>query len=120
MKLKTSFRFVLPEPLEKGGEKASGEMRLIKVKDLVDLNSDIRVTENPSYFYVVLLGRVITSLGSHRMLNAKIIENLSTKNFAFLLDFMNQINHNVVKQFPIKCGHCGTVYQGELHLAGEL
>jgi hypothetical protein len=120
MKLKTEFKFVLPEPMDKGEEKPRGVMRLIKVKDLVDLNSDIRVIENPSYFYVVLLGRVITSLGHHKMLNAKIIENLSTKNFAFLLDFLNQINHSVIKQFPIKCGHCETVYQGELHLAGEL
>jgi len=120
MKLKTDFKFILPEPMEKGGEKPKGVMRLIKVKDLVDLSSDIRVVENPSYFYVVLLGRVITSLGHHRMLNAKIIENLSTKNFAFLLDFLNQINHSVIKRFPIKCEQCSEVYQGELRLAGEL
>lgn len=120
MKLKTSFKFVLPEPMEKGEEKQKGVMRLIKVKDLIEVNRDTRVSENSSYFYVVLLSRVITSLGQHKAVNTKIIENLSTKNFAFLLDFLNQINHNIVKQFPIKCSQCETVYQGELHLAGEL
>lgn len=120
MKLKNQFTFILPDYMENGSERVKGVMRLIKVKDLMEVQRDSRVNDNPSYFYVVLLSRVIISLGPYKIVNSKIIENLSTKNFAFLLDFLNNINHNVLKRFPIRCSSCDITYQGEMRLVGEL
>jgi hypothetical protein len=123
MKIKTEFSFVLPGRLaseDEAPQKVRGVMRLIKVKDLIDINRDSRVKESSSYFYVVLLCRVILKLGNEKVVNTKVIENLSTENFAFLVDFMNEINHKVISTFPVKCSGCNTVYSGEVTLVGEL
>jgi hypothetical protein len=119
MKIKKEFSFVLPDAVS-DTLKIKGTMRLVKVKDLMEVQRDSRVAENPSYFYVVLLSRIISSLDNHKVINTKIIENMSTRNFAFLLDFMNSINHNILNRFAIRCEECGTLYQGERRLAGEL
>jgi len=124
MKIKKEYSFILPKSLnstkEENSGKTKGVMRLIKVKDLLDVSRDTRVKETPSYFYVILLSRVILKLGNERIINSKVIENLSTENFAFLVDFMNEINHKVLHTFPVRCDKCGTVYSGEVILAGEL
>ena len=119
MKIKTEFNFVLPEGTNEKGQKIRGAMRLLKVKDLIDVYRDARVKETTAYFYVVLLGRVITKLGTDTMVHAKMIENLSTENFAFLVDFLNEINHKVLRTFPVRCASCDTVYTGEVSLVGE-
>jgi hypothetical protein len=120
VKLKTEFKFVLPQGAEDDkDEKMKGVMRLVKVKDLLDVYRDTRVKDSPSYFYVVLLSRLVTKLGDERMINTRVIENLSTENFTFLVDFMNEINHTILSRFPVKCGTCGTMYTGEVSLVGE-
>ena len=78
------------------------------------------LSELPSYFYVVLLSRIVTKLGKHRMVNARIIEGLHPVDFAFLVDFFNEINHKVISMLPIECSHCGNRYVGEVSLVGEL
>ena len=65
MKIKTEFNFVLPRGYvdEAGTEKKiRGTMRLLKVKDLMDINRDSRVKASASYYYVVLLAKVVTGL----------------------------------------------------------
>lgn len=119
MKLKTEFNFILPD-LTGDGNKIKGVMRLVKVKDIIEVYRDNRVKENPAYFYVVLLSRIVVKIEGEKMMNTRIIENLTSKNFAFLVDFMNEINHRVLKQFPVKCSSCGEEYLGELQLLGEL
>lgn len=122
MKIKTEFSFVLPRTSDKIASetpKIRGTMRLVKVKDILDVSRDSRVKDTPSYFYVVLLSRVIVRLGKEKIINSKVIENLSTENFAFLVDFMNEINHKILSIFPVKCEKCSSHYSGEVVLAGE-
>lgn len=122
MKIRTEFRFVLPKGKQSEDEKPKkirGVMRLIKVKDLIDIHRDNRVRENSAYFYVVLLSKVIIKLDDIKMMNTRVIENLSTENFAFLVDFMNEINHKVLSTFPVKCPSCSTIYTGDVTLVGE-
>lgn len=97
-KLRTEFRFTLP----KGsgikvdtGRKVNGTMRLIKVKDLVDIERDLQVKRETGSYYVVMLSRFITQLGALTSINRNIIEKLDPIDFAFLVDFMNEINHQV-------------------------
>ncbi len=118
MKIKTEFNFVLPQS-DREDQKVRGVMRLIKVKDLLEISRDVRVQESSSYFYVVLLARVIKKLDTETMVNTKMIENLTTENFAFLVDFLNEINHKVLSSFPVRCSNCDTVYSGDLNLVGE-
>jgi hypothetical protein len=122
MKIRTEFKFTLPKGImDKDGNrrKTTGVMRLIKVKDLMQIQHDTRVKESDAYFYVVLLSRTITRLGDHEMMNAKIIENLVPEDFAFLIDFLNEINHKVIKTIPVTCSACKKRYLGEFAVLGE-
>jgi hypothetical protein len=94
-------------------------MRLIKVKDLLQIYQDTRVKETEAYFYIVLLSRVVVALGNERMVTTKTIENLYPEDFAFLVDFLNEINHKVIKRIPVLCSACNNSYIGEFTLLGE-
>jgi len=122
MTLRTSFRFTLPngkgvkvEP----GRKASGVMRLIQVKDLVAIEKDAQVVQGTGLFYIVLLSKTITELGLERMVTRKTIEQLNSADVAFLIDLMHEINHQVIKQTPLKCASCGSIQMGTFALLGE-
>jgi hypothetical protein len=122
MTIRTEFRFTLPngsgikvEP----GRKVTGTMRLIQVKDLVLIERDSNVQEETSVFHLVLLSKTITELGMERMITRKTIEQLSPVDFAFLIDFMHEINHQVIKQIPIECSSCKRKYFGTFSLLGE-
>ena len=122
MKIRTEFPFVLPGGLpDNNGNliKTKGMMRLIKVKDLIQIYQDTRVKETEAYFYIVLLSRVVVSLGNERMVTTKTIENLFPQDFAFLVDFLNEINHKVIKRIPVSCSSCRNKYIGEFTLLGE-
>ncbi len=121
-KLRTEFNFTLPKGTGikvEQGRKVSGTMRLIKVKDLVDIERDGQVQRGTGAFYVVLLSRCIKQIGLINMVNRNTIENLDPVDFAFLVDFMNEINHQVIKKIPIKCDECGHEYIGLISQLGE-
>lgn len=121
-KLRTEFRFTLPRGTNvktEPGRKASGTMRLIKVKDLVDIERDSQVQRRTGEYYVVLLSRCVTQLGSNMTVNRNVIESLDPVDFAFLVDFMNEINHQVIKRLSLKCGECGKTYEGMVAQLGE-
>ena len=122
MKIKKEFKFILPqEVLDDNGkrQKVHGIMRLVRVKDLIDIHRDSRVQESSSYFYIVLLSRVIKKLGNEKVINTKVIENLSVENFAFVIDFLNEINHSVLSRFLVECTNCNTTFTGGVNIVGE-
>ena len=102
------------------GKKVTGVMRLIKVKDLVALEKDLGVSMNTGVFYVALLGMCVKQLGNVYPVNRRTIEKLNPVDFAFLVDFMNEINHQVIKRLPIKCEHCGCEFEGVIAKLGEI
>ncbi|MBE6360749.1 MAG: hypothetical protein E7059_04780 [Treponema bryantii] len=120
--MRTEFKFTLPKGTGikvETGRKVTGTMRLIKVRDLVDIERDSQVQRGTGAYYVVLLSRCITQLGLSSMINRKVIENLDPIDFAFLVDFMNEINHQVIKRLPIVCEECGHEYEGIISQLGE-
>lgn len=122
MKLRTTFRFTLPkgigvETLQ--GRKVSGTMRLIHVKDLVQIERDGQVQKGTGAFYVVLLSKVITELGQHKTINRNIIEKLYPIDFAFLIDFLHEINHQVIKKTTLVCPSCTHNFVGAFTQLGE-
>ena len=94
-------------------------MRLVKVKDIVSIERDSSVQKNTGAFYVVLLSKVIESLGAEKSINRNTIEKLNPVDFAFLVDFMHEINHQIIKKIPLKCPNCQTEYYGEFEQLGE-
>jgi hypothetical protein len=123
MKIKKEFNFVLPKPvLNENGEqiKVTGTMRLIKTKEMLNIFHDMRVKESSTYFYVVLLNISITKMSNVKSVTTRVIESLSPENFAFLVDFFNEINHSAINTVPIVCSSCNSKYIGEISLVGEV
>jgi hypothetical protein len=82
-------------------------MRLATARDeLVPLRDD-RVRENPAYLTVVLLGRVITRLGTIEDVHAGVVENLFAADLAFLQDLYRRINTEGSTRALVRCPDCG-------------
>ena len=121
-RIRTEFKFTLPKGTGvkvEAGRKVTGTMRLIKVKDLVDIERDSSVRKNTGLYYVVLLGKCVTQLGASTTVNRTVIEKLDPVDFAFLVDFMNEINHQVIKRLRLVCEECGHKYEGIISQLGE-
>jgi hypothetical protein len=106
--LQTEFRFTLPRGYvdESGTVHAEGRMRLATARDeLVPLRDD-RVRENPAYLTVVLLGRVITQLGSLPRVDAAVVEDMFASDLAFLQDFYRRINAEGHTLAAVTCPQC--------------
>src|SRR5690349_24573004 len=103
--LRTEFPFVLPRGYVDGSGVVhrDGVMRLATARDeLVPLRDD-RVRENPAYLTVVLLGRVVTRLGSVTDIHAGVIENLFAADPAFLQDFYRRVNSEGPTRAAVSC-----------------
>jgi hypothetical protein len=107
--LRTEFSFVLPRGYvdSSGVVHRDGVMRLATARDeLVPLRDD-RVRENPAYLTVVLLGRVVTRLGSVTDIHAGVIENLFAADLAFLQELYRRVNQEGHTRAGVKCPECG-------------
>jgi hypothetical protein len=114
--LRTEFSFELPRGYvdEAGTLHRSGAMRLATARDeLVPLRDD-RVRENPAYLTVVLLGRVVTRLGTITDVHAGIIENLFASDVAFLQDLYRRVNSEGHTRAAVACPECGHRFDVEL------
>jgi hypothetical protein len=107
--LVTEFSFLLPRGYvdRSGTVHRDGVMRLATARDeLVPLRDD-RVRENPAYLTVVLLGRVVTRLGSVTDIHAGVIENLFAADLAFLQDLYRRVNQEGHTRAGVACPECG-------------
>ena len=86
MTLQTEFEFELPLGFvdKEGNLHKKGTMRLATAMDEISILNDMRVQSNEAYIIIVLLGRVITSLGTLRSINTSVIENLFAGDLTFL------------------------------------
>ncbi|WP_111767138.1 hypothetical protein [Nakamurella deserti] len=106
--LRTEFPFVLPRGYvdAAGTVHRDGVMRLATARDeLVPLRDD-RVRENPPYLTVVLLGRVVTRIGTVEDVHAGIIENLFASDLAFLQDLYRRVNQEGHTRAAVTCPNC--------------
>jgi len=106
--LRTEFSFLLPRGYVDGSGTVhrDGVMRLATARDeLVPLRDD-RVRENPAFLTVVLLGRVVTRIGTIDDVHAGIIENLFASDLAFLQDLYRRINQEGHTRAAVTCPNC--------------
>jgi hypothetical protein len=106
--IQTEFRFTLPRGYVDSDGKVhrEGRMRLATARDeLVPLRDD-RVRENPAYLTVVLLGRVITQLGSLPRVDASVVEDMFASDLAFLQDFYRRVNAEGHTLAAVTCPEC--------------
>ncbi|MEU6481559.1 hypothetical protein ABZ858_32730 [Streptomyces sp. NPDC047017] len=114
--LRTEFPFQLPRGYvdESGTVHRDGTMRLSTARDELVPLRDVRVQENPAYLSVVLLGRVITRLGTLPLVHDGIVENMFASDLAFLQDFYRQINAEGHTRAAVRCPHCAEPFEVEL------
>ena len=106
--LRTEFEFELPRGYvdRSGTVHRHGVMRLATARDeLVPLHDD-RVRENPAYLTIVLLGRVVTRLGTLDEVHGGILENMFASDVAFLQDLYRRVNQEGHTRASVTCPAC--------------
>jgi hypothetical protein len=119
--LNTEFNFILPRGLvdAQGGIHRQGSMRLATAKDEIFVQKDRRVQNDPGYGVLVMLSRVITCLGNLSSVTPELLENLFTRDLAYLREFYNRINQQGDAYIPVQCPQCSSQFNVELSLSGE-
>ncbi|WP_329136253.1 hypothetical protein [Streptomyces sp. NBC_00670] len=114
--LRTEFPFELPRGYvdDAGTVHREGVMRLSTARDELVPLRDVRVQQNPAYLSVVLLGRVITQLGTLPNVHDGIVESMFASDLAFLQDFYRQINAEGHTRAAVQCPHCSESFEVEL------
>ncbi|WP_231334555.1 hypothetical protein [Actinomadura graeca] len=117
--MRTEFAFELPRGYvdESGTVHRDGAMRLATAKDELVPLQDVRVRENPPYLSVVLLGRVITRLGTLPQVHDGVVEGMFASDLAFLQDFYRQINAEGHTLATVACPSCAESF--EVDFAGS-
>jgi hypothetical protein len=110
--LRTEFAFVLPRGYvdSSGTVHRTGVMRLATARDELVSQRDDRVRENPNYLAVVLISRVVSSLGDIEDVHGGIIENLFASDLAFLQDLYRRINQDGHTHARVTCPNCNNEF----------
>jgi Phage tail assembly chaperone proteins, E, or 41 or 14 len=119
--LQIEFEFTLPKGLidPSGNLHRHGKMRLATAKDEIQVQKNRRVQNEPVYGVLVILSQVITQLGELTTVTPELLENLFTRDLAYLREFYNRINQDGSAEIPTQCPQCSHKYTTELVLAGE-
>ena len=108
MTIQTEFEFELPIGYvdKEGTMHKHGMMRLATAMDEITPLNDMRVQANEAYLSIVLLTRVITSLGTLKHITTNVIENLFAADMEYLQAFYQQINQGATTMRVVSCPHC--------------
>lgn len=93
--LRTEFDFVLPKGLvdDEGTLHREGTMRLATARDELEPLRDPKVRDaDDPYLTVIVLSRVITTLGTKSRVTPRDIEGLFAADLAYLQDFYSVVN----------------------------
>ncbi len=121
--IQTEYEFTLPigYPDDDGNLHREGVMRLATAADEIKPLQDGRVQSNPAYLIIILLSRVVTSLGSIAQINPKIIENLFAADLAYLQRLYNEINQvDQGQHLTASCPQCKHTFALEKNDLGGL
>jgi hypothetical protein len=107
-RLQTEFAFDLPRGYLDGDGVVHrhGTMRLATARDELLPLYDARVQENAAFTTVVLLGRVITNLGTLPAVTSQVVENMFASDVAFLQDLYRRINAEGHTRVAVTCTAC--------------
>lgn len=109
MAFKTEYAFRLPRGYvdEDGNVHRDGVMRLATARDEILPLQDYRVQSNRAYLVIVLLSRVVTKLGDHKLITVDMIENLFSTDLAYLQEFYRKINEEGgAPKHHVQCPSC--------------
>lgn len=106
--VRTEFSFVLPVGYVDGSgtRHREGTMRLATARDEILPLRDPRVQDNEAYLTVILLSRVITSLGTLTSINPGVVEEMFAADLAMLQDLYRRINAEGHTRAAVCCPAC--------------
>lgn len=109
----TEFSFDLPKGYvdADGILHKHGVMRLATAADEILPLRDPRVVQNPGYLTIILLSRVITSLGTVPKMDPRIVEKLYSSDLAFLQSMYQTINAVEPVMDSCVCPECGHKFE---------
>lgn len=107
------FDFELPKGYkdENGEVHKRGTMRMATAADEILPLRDSRVVSNPGYLTIILLSRVVTSLGSVKNIRPNTIEKLFSADLAFLQDMYQRVNSMEELTETCHCPECGCKFE---------
>lgn len=113
----TEFEFDLPKGYidPAGTLHKHGVMRLATAADEILPLRDPRVVQNPGYLTIILLSRVITSLGTVPKIDPRVIERLYSSDLAFLQSMYQRINAVEPIVETCVCPECGHTFQQQVN-----
>jgi hypothetical protein len=120
MTLQTEFEFTLPRGYvgKDGTLHKKGVMRLATAKDEIAPLTDFRVQKNRAYLVIILLGRVITKLGSLETVDTDTVEGLYSADLSYLQEFYRRINEDGSALVQTACPHCEQEFDFDLGSLG--
>ncbi|SRR5690554_2669228 len=111
--MQTEFEFTLPKGYvdETGAVHRNGRMRLATALDEIEAVEHPRVQEKESFLPVVLLGRVVTQLGTLNNVTPRIIAQLFSADLAYLEDMYLRLNSAYPVRVGATCPHCNGQFE---------
>lgn len=115
--LATQYEFDLPKGyVDSAGEvHRHGVMRLATAADEILPMRDPRVVQNPGYLTIILLSRVIVSLGSVSNIDPRVVERFYSADLAFLQNMYQTINSVEPIVNTCVCPECGHKFDEEIN-----
>jgi hypothetical protein len=117
--LQTEFEFTLPCGYvdEWGNLHRHGVMRRATALDEVEPLADPRVRANEAYLSILMLSRVIVSLGTLGPLAPGAVGELYAPDFTYLQDLYTRINSVAEQRIETECPSCGAHFALDLAVA---
>jgi Phage tail assembly chaperone proteins, E, or 41 or 14 len=119
--LTTRFDFTLPRGFldSEGNLHRQGTMRLATAKDEVIVHKNKAAQDNEVSAAIIMLSQVITQLGDLAQVTPELLENLFSRDLAYLREFYNRVNQQGNAQIETQCPHCNHGFSTEFIMAGE-
>lgn len=116
MALQTEFEFTLPIGYvdEDGSVHRHGVMRMATAMDEIAPLRDLRVRSNQAYLTIILLSRVIVSLGTLSNITPGVIEGMFAADLAYLQALYRRINEEGKTTFMVVCPDCQAKHEVDL------
>jgi hypothetical protein len=114
--LRTRFDFTLPHGYldAQGRVHRDGVMRLATARDEIMPLRDPRVREHEAYLTVLLLSRVVESIGDVAAVTPAVIEGLFAADLAYLQDLYHRLNQEGNAIVSARCPSCAHEFPVDL------
>jgi hypothetical protein len=114
--MRTEFAFSLPRGYvdAEGMVHREGTMRLATARDEIEPLRDAQVRQNEAYLAVLLLARVITSLGEITEITPELVEGLYAADFDHLQRLYERLNTDGEAVGAVVCPHCTQAFEVDL------